>query len=91
MTYTTDQRATYSSATFAASPCFVEALCIDSNLEQDWLWLATQNISTIERTYSLRRALAINPDSTPAKQALRGLPELPSVAVMNFGTVWQRC
>lgn len=91
MTYLTDQRSTAGSTAFAASSCFVQALCIDSNLEMDWLWLATQNISAIERTYSLRRALAINPDSTLAKQALRGLPDVPSIAVRDFGMVWQHC
>ena len=39
---------------------FLEMLREDSNLEMDWLWLATQVTSDGQRAYCLRRALVIH-------------------------------
>jgi hypothetical protein len=41
-----------------------------SNLELDWLWLATQLSDPSDRRYCLERALAINPQSTVARDEL---------------------
>ena len=52
---------------------FMQAIYDDSNLEMDWLWLATKVNSNSQRRYALLRALRINPRSGPAK---RGLAQL---------------
>jgi hypothetical protein len=91
MTRHTLSDAAFSSRTLAVSPAFIEALQADSNLELDWLWLADQNISAAERRYSLRCALAINPDSAPARQALHGLAGAPSAPAPEFGAALQGC
>jgi hypothetical protein len=57
---------------------FVQALCDDSNYEQDWLWLAAQCRREHERRYCLQRALDINPDSWEAKCNLAKLPPTPA-------------
>jgi hypothetical protein len=54
-------------------PLFIQAIYDDSNLEMDWLWLATQVTSDSQRRYCLQRALRINPHSGPAQ---RGLAQL---------------
>jgi hypothetical protein len=56
------------------SALFAEALRENSNLEMDWLWLATVVTSLDERGYCLQRALEINPDSEIAEYELRRLP-----------------
>lgn len=60
-----------------AADLFAQALCDNSNLEADWLWLATQVTREHERRYCLQRALHINPDSSVARRALRRLSPLP--------------
>lgn len=57
---------------------FVQALCDASNLEMDWLWLATQVTRDHERRYCLERALQINPHSTIAQRELATLHPLPA-------------
>ncbi len=49
---------------------FMQALQEGSNLEIDWLWLATKVSSTAQRRYALQRALRINPRSARAKRGL---------------------
>jgi hypothetical protein len=56
---------------------FLAWLREDSNLEMDWLWLATQVASSGQRRYCLRRALAINPESRLARRGLRQLEQHP--------------
>ena len=60
---------------------FRQAVGDDSNLEMDWLWLATQVTSTAQRRYALERALRINPRSALARRGLKELrrrrPDLP--------------
>ena len=56
---------------------FLQSLQEDSNLEMDWLWLATQVISDGERRYCLQRALAINPGSLLAQRGLIQLRKHP--------------
>ena len=46
---------------------FAQALREDSNLEMDWLWLATKVQTESQRAYCLRRALRINPRSALAQ------------------------
>lgn len=60
-----------------AEALFVQALCDDSNLEADWLWLATQVLREHEQRYCLQRALQIDPNSERARRALAMLPPLP--------------
>lgn len=64
-------------AVAASTALFVEALCADSQLELDWLWLATQVVREHEIRYCLERALAINPHSALARRELAQLPALP--------------
>ena len=52
-----------------ADDLFAQALRDDSNLEMDWLWLATKVQTDGQRAYCLRRAIRINPQSA---LALRG-------------------
>lgn len=47
-----------------------EAMQEDYNRELEWLWVADEVPSTLEREYCLRRALYINPTSRKAKQEL---------------------
>jgi hypothetical protein len=56
-----------------ASPLFAAAVEDGSNLEMDWLWLATQVPAGDERRYCLLRALAINPASQIARRELQSL------------------
>jgi hypothetical protein len=56
---------------------FLEMLREDSNLEMDWLWLATQVTADGQRAYCLRRALAINPESRLAQRGLARLRRRP--------------
>lgn len=60
-----------------AEQLFVRALCDDSNLEMDWLWLATQVVREHERRYCLERALRINPQSEMAQRELTKLSPVP--------------
>ncbi len=56
---------------------FIRMLREDSNLEMDWLWLATQVASVGQRAYCLRRALAIHPESVLARRGLAQLRRRP--------------
>ena len=49
------------SADPVADDLFAQALRDDSNLEMDWLWIATKVLTDGQRAYCLRRALRINP------------------------------
>jgi len=60
-----------------ADDLFIQGLREDSNLEMDWLWLATQVTSDGERRYCLQRALAINPGSLLAQRGLVQLRKHP--------------
>ncbi|HJZ49600.1 MAG TPA: hypothetical protein VKE41_20625 [Roseiflexaceae bacterium] len=60
-----------------ASRLFHEALRDPSNLEMDWLWLATQVTRESEQSYCLRQALRINPHSEPAQHGLAQLQRQP--------------
>jgi len=55
---------------------FFEALRDDSNLEADWLWLASNVLRDHERRYCLKRALRINPHSEIARHELAKLAPL---------------
>jgi hypothetical protein len=55
------------------SPLFASAVEEGSNLEMDWLWLATKVTAANERRYCLLRALAINPASEIAWRKLQRL------------------
>ena len=61
------------SADQSTEDLFAQALRDDSNLEMDWLWLATRMRTDSQRVYCLRRALQINPRSA---LAIRGLARL---------------
>ena len=61
--------------------CFIQGLQEDSNLEMDWLWLATKVSSDGQRRYCLRRALAINPESRLAERGLAQLRKHPGRAL----------
>jgi hypothetical protein len=56
-----------------AGGLFAQALRADSNLEMDWLWLATQVQTDDQRAYCLQRALHVNQRSA---LAMRGLAQL---------------
>ena len=60
-----------------ADGLFIQGQREDSNLEMDWLWLATQVTSDGERRYCLQRALAINPESRFARRGLVQLRKHP--------------
>lgn len=49
---------------------FMQGLREDSNLEMDWLWLASSMTDDGQRRYCFRRALAINPESCLAQRGL---------------------
>ena len=49
----------------------------DSNLEMDWLWLATKVSADGQRAYCLHRALLINPQSHLAQRGLAKLRHRP--------------
>lgn len=66
---------------------FVEALCEDSNLELDWLWLATQVVREHERRYCFERVLLINPRNGVAKAALTQLQPIPAHVRRQAGYV----
>jgi len=55
------------------SPLLASAVEDGSNLEMDWLWLATKVPAGNERRYCLLRALAINPASEIARRELQSL------------------
>ena len=61
-----------------ADDLFSQAVREDSNLEMDWLWLATRVGSSAQRRYALGRALRINPHSAMAKRGLAQLRRRPS-------------
>ena len=56
---------------------FRQAMIEDSNLEMDWLWLATQVSSLQQRRFALERALQINPRSELARRGLIQLSRRP--------------
>lgn len=62
----------------AAEALFVQAVCDNSNLEMDWLWLATKVVREHERRYCWEQALRINPHSEVARHELAVLPALPA-------------
>jgi hypothetical protein len=53
-----------------ASELFATTLRGSSNMEMDWLWLATRVASASEQRYCYGRALHLNPESA---EALAGL------------------
>ncbi|HET7081181.1 MAG TPA: hypothetical protein VFM49_27430 [Chloroflexia bacterium] len=61
------------SAAMQVSPLLASAVEDGSNLEMDWLWLATKVTDRTERRYCLLRALAINPASEIARRELQAL------------------
>lgn len=61
------------SAVSPVSELFASAVEEGSNLEMDWLWLATKMTTENERRYCLLRALAINPTSEMAWRELERL------------------
>jgi hypothetical protein len=61
------------------STLFQEALGDPSNLEMDWLWLATQLTRASEQSYCLKQALCINPRSELAQRGLARLAQRPDV------------
>lgn len=56
---------------------FIQGLREDSNLEMDWLWLASKVADKDQGRYCFRRALAINPESLPAQRGLERLLRPP--------------
>ena len=76
------------------SDLFHAALRDPSNLELDWLWLATQVTHVGEQSYCLQQALRINPHSELALHALAQLDKRPG-APLDFGgwshqALWER-
>ena len=65
---------------------FSQGLREDSNLEMDWLWLASRVTDDSQRSYCLRRALAINPESRLAE---RGLAQLRKPPRKPLKLVWR--
>src|SRR5215472_8297658 len=65
---------------------FLQGLREDSNLEMDWLWLASRVTEDGQRRYCFRRALAINPESRPAEC---GLAQLLNPRRQPFKLVWR--
>ena len=65
------------------SDLFHTALRDLSNLELDWLWLATQVTREGERAYCLQQALHINPCSALAQRGLAQLAQRPG-APLDF-------
>ena len=68
----------------SASTLFAQAMRENSNLELDWLWLATQVSQASEQQYCFERALYINPASESARRALRPFAARPVKAVPAF-------
>jgi hypothetical protein len=66
---------------------FIQGLREDSNLEMDWLWLASRVSDDGQRRYCFRRALAINPESHLAQ---RGLAQLLKPSRKPLKLVWKR-
>jgi hypothetical protein len=60
-----------------ANDLFAQALRDDSNLEMDWLWLATKVLTDGQRAYCLRRAQRINPRSLFAQRGFALLRRRP--------------
>ena len=60
-----------------ANDLFAQALRDNSNLEMDWLWLATKVLTEGQRAYCLRRALRINPRSALAQRGFALLRRRP--------------
>jgi hypothetical protein len=60
---------------------FRQAMIEDSNLEMDWLWLATQVSSPPQRRIALERALQINPGSKLARRGLTQMSRRPDQPV----------
>lgn len=56
---------------------FMEGLRENSNLEMDWLWLASKIDDAGKQRYCFRRALAINPESRLAQRGLARLLRPP--------------
>ena len=65
---------------------FQDALRDRSNLELDWLWLATQVTRAGEQSYCFQQALRINPRSALARRGLGQLAQRPG-APIDF-TAW---
>jgi hypothetical protein len=65
---------------------FISGLREDSNLEMDWLWLASRVSEDGQRRYCFRRALAINPESHLAQ---RGLAQLLQPPKKPLRLVWR--
>ena len=63
--------------TVETSAFSLQMLREDSNLEMDWLWVATQVNSDGQRAYCLRRALAIHPESRLARRGFGQLRRRP--------------
>lgn len=70
---TTHAAAMVSDDTLVASELFAQAVRENSNLELDWLWLATRVSSAAEQRYCYQQALAINPDCEWARRALSSI------------------
>ena len=69
--------------TVSTDDLFLQMLREDSNLEMDWLWLATQVTSDAQRAYCLQRALAIHPESRLVQRGLAQLRRRPGQP-LNF-------
>src|SRR4051812_40964957 len=67
-------------ATARAAQLFTQALHEHSKVELDWLWYAANMTGAAERRYCLNRALAINPASSIARNALAKLPKQADAA-----------
>ncbi len=65
------------SADLLVGSFFAQALRDDSNLEMDWLWLATKVRTDGQRSYCLRWALRINPRSALAMRGIARLRRRP--------------
>jgi hypothetical protein len=70
--------------TASSDQLFLDMLREDSNLEMDWLWLATQLAPSGQRAYCLRRALRINPQSRLAQRGLAQLRHRPGLPLDLF-------
>jgi hypothetical protein len=60
-----------------ANDLFAQALRDNSNLELDWLWLATKVLTDGQRAYCLRRAQRISPRSMFAQRGFALLRRRP--------------
>lgn len=70
--------------TMTPDDLFLLGLRENSNLEMDWLWLATRVGCDGQRRYCLRRALTINPESRLAQRGLSQLQTHPGKP-LTFG------